>query len=126
MNRTNIMYRGPRAWLIWFNLLLACLSLVPYILAVIIFPALIRMMESWHLESLKLPAMVVFLLLGAISELGAAAYAAVLVSTVILLSVPGIPWKVKVLTAAIELGACAVLWYTVTQLKGQFSHVLFG
>jgi hypothetical protein len=49
-----------------------------------------------------------------------------IVSTSILLLIPGIPWKVKMATAAIELTACAVLFRDVGALRMVFRNGLLG
>jgi hypothetical protein len=64
--------------------------------------------------------------LAAIGEKGYVVCVPVLLSVCILLLTPKIPWRIKLVAAAVELAACALLYWTIGMIKVQFRHGLLG
>ena len=98
--------------MIWLNLLVTGIAVVPFLLEGLarLSP---RISGDW-------PKFVWFFAFGALDAIGTLGYVVcwpVLLSACILLLTPRIPWKVKLVTASLELGACALLFWDVGKLE---------
>jgi hypothetical protein len=128
MRRFSLIYRGPRAWLIWLNVLISCAALVPSLLQC--FFALSYASGKYIGESAIVPGMFSALLLAAIGEKGYVVCVPVLLPACLLLPalllMPRIPWRVKAVTAAVELAALVLMSRTVAMLNLQFQYGRFN
>ena len=124
MRRFGLMYRGPRAWLIWLNLLISCAALVPSFLQCFFW--LSYASGKYIGEVAIVPGMFSALLLAAIGEKGYVVCVPVLLPACLLLPAllltPRIPWRVKAVTATVELAALLLMCRTVAMLNLQFQH----
>lgn len=119
--RIRLPYSGPGAWLIRLNLLIACLTLVPLLIE----------FGMWLLAVSKVSGGGIIIAVGLMvlwvyGQFGYVACAPTLILTCVLLLTPKIPWKVKLITAAVGLTSCAVLFWDVRRLGGQLNHGILG
>jgi len=88
----------------------------------------------WLFEDLKINvgdaggpiAFAVLILLDAIGHAGYVVCLPFLLSACILLITPGIPWRVKLATAAVDLAVGALLFWEVGSSRVEFRRGLFG
>ncbi len=124
MRKFGLLYLGPGAWLIWLNLLISFLAVVPVCMEGL----------AWLIAKGKIPLGDMGILLGslmlfalaAIGEVGYAVCVPLLLGACVVLLVPKIPWRAKLLTVALEMAACAILYWTMGFIKMQFRHGILG
>jgi hypothetical protein len=124
MRKFGLLYLGPGAWLIGLNLLFSLAALVPVCLE-----GLVWLLAKGKINLGEMGILVgslTLLALGAIGEIGYAVCIPLLVGACILLPVPKIPWRVKLVTVALEMTACWILYWTIGFIKMQFRHGILG
>jgi hypothetical protein len=120
----GLLYRGPRAWLVWLNRLITCFALIPAFLFCMVW--LFHALGPYLGEAAMLPEMFPALLLGAIGEAGYMVCVPVLLPACLLLPAliltPGIPQRIKLVTAGIELAALVLMSWLVATLTRLFQQ----
>jgi hypothetical protein len=114
MSKFQLAYRGPRAWLIWVNLVISCSILIPFLAE-----GLIRLILTGKMtvgDSSHIVVLIALLPLLGVAQAGYVLCAPFLLGACILLVTPKIPWRVKLPTVAVELSAGALLFWDVGRL----------
>lgn len=121
---TRFLYRGPRAWVVWLNLGISCITLVPLVQLFVVW--LFTKHQVLSGDTNVLVGGFAYLFLAASSEIPYGVCAIIVLLTCWLLLVREIPLKVRCVTAAIEVGACAQLVWMLHSLKAAFQYGPFG
>jgi hypothetical protein len=124
MRGVNFPYRGPNGWLVWLNLAIPCVVLVPILIEVCM----------WALAASKVnlgePGVVFMgvslVILWVIAQTGYVACIPGVLAACLLLIVPGIPRKVRLTMAALNVAACIVLVLDVARLRAQLNRGILG
>jgi hypothetical protein len=115
------LYRGPRAWLIWLNLVISCAAVIPLLIGV-----LLQILSKLRGDWVAIPTWFGLVMLLEVAHIGYVACLPPVLSVCILLLTPRIPWRVKLATAAVEAAVCAALFWDISLLKVQFKNGLLG
>ena len=124
MRKVRFLYCGPRAWLVWLNFLIIFVGLFPFFLE-----GLLWLLGSGKIKigETGIPIMwVALVLLWEIGQIGYVVCVPFLISACILLMTARIPWKVKLVTIALDLSVCALLFWQVGDSRVSFKHGLLG
>ena len=98
--------------MIWLNLQITCAAVAP-----LLFEGLLRLFANLRGDWVAIPMMFAVVVLDLIGLIGYVVCAPVLLSVCVLLMSSGIPCRVKLATASLELGACALLFWDVGRLE---------
>lgn len=124
----HLLYRGPRAWLVWMNLLVACVALIPSLLEICLW--LLHESHGFPFGELSaIPQIFGAKILGMIGENGFLAGIPVLLACVLvplLLSASRIPVRARMVTALAVVAALMVMFVQVTELHRQFLQGRFN
>jgi hypothetical protein len=116
----RLIYGGPSWWLIWLNIFLTCIGVMPGLLVLTLkFLSMLR--GDWT----ALPIFVVLAVLELVGQVGYVPCLIVFLSACILLLIPAIPWRVRLVTAAVEISASAYLVWVISVLRAQPRHSPF-
>jgi hypothetical protein len=127
MRKIGLLYVGPGAWLVGLNLLICWAALVPCFLEGL---SLLSVISIRYIGGFSiLSAMFALIVLAAIGKARYVVCAPVLLPACTLLPAlllhSKIPWKVKLVTLAVELSALAILLRTVRPLILQYHQGQF-
>jgi len=122
-----LLYRGPKAWLVWLNLLVACAALLPTLVECCLW---LLHVGAWRLlgEFAAFPAVFGAAFLAAIGENWYIASIPVLLAYPFiyrLLRTSEIPSRVRIRTALLETLAFLILFVNVGVLNWQYRHGVF-
>jgi hypothetical protein len=121
------LYRGPRAWLVWLNLLVACAALLPTFLECFLW--LLHESHGAPFGQLAaFPQVFGAMLLGAVGENWYIASIPVVLACFLvplLLRAPEIPSRVRTRTALVVMVALTMMLVNVGVLNWQYRHGQF-
>jgi hypothetical protein len=124
MRGLNSLYRGPKSWLVKLNLVISIVTLSPIVIEI----------SMWAVTASKMklgePGMMVvgvsLVILWVIGQIGYVGCVPGLLAGAVLLIVPDIPRKVRVITAVLSVVSCIVLVLDVARLRAQLNHGILG
>ncbi len=124
----HLLYRGPRAWLVWLSLLVACVALIPSLLEIFLW--LLHESHGFPFgESSAIPQIFGAKILGTIGENEflagiPALFACILVP--LLLSTSRIPLPTRMVTAFTVVATVMVMFVQVGELHREFLQGRFN
>ncbi|HKH98407.1 MAG TPA: hypothetical protein VJ999_04805 [Candidatus Sulfotelmatobacter sp.] len=125
MSPRNWLYRGPKAWLVWLNLLVACVALVPSFLECSLWLLRTGGLDRPLGEFAAFPEVFGGMLLIAIAENAYIVCVPVLLACVLLVLLvrtPAIPSRVRTITAVLVTVALIAMLVNVGVLYLQYQH----
>jgi len=125
MSPRNWLYRGPKAWLVWLNLLVACVALVPSFLECSLWLLRTGGLDRPLGEFAAFPEVFGGMLLIAIAENAYIVCVPVLLACVLLVLLvrtPAIPSRVRTITAVLVTVALIAMFVNVGVLYLQYQH----
>lgn len=118
----NLLYRGPRAWLLWLNLLVACIALIPSLIHLCLW--LLHESHGFPFgEMSAFPQILGAVTLASIGENDFLAGIPVLLASLLvpfLLCSSRIPWRARILTALAVAVALMSMFVEVSNLHRLF------
>ena len=124
MRGFNFLYRGPKWWLVWLNLVISFVALAPILIEISLW-ALTASKVNWGEAGMMFMGVSV-VILWIIGQAGYIACIPGVLAACVLLIVPGIPRKVRLITAALNVASCIVLVLDVGRLRTQLNHGILG
>ena len=124
----SLLYRGAKAWLVWLNLCVACVALIPSFLELCLW--MLHESHGFALGELSaIPQVMGAKMLGIVGENGFLAGIPTLLACVfvpLLLCTSRIPLRARIVTALIVVTTLVVMFLQVVELHRQFLHGRFN
>jgi hypothetical protein len=124
MRGFNLLYRGPKSWLVKLNIILSFVALFPIAIEISLWALTASRVRLGEPGIMLIGAPLI--ILWAIGQIGYVACVPGVLAACALLFVPDIPRKVRLITAVLSVASCIVLFPEVGRLRTQLNHGILG